>query len=114
MDTYDGEKSAIRFERANDYSPTNRVYLVKIGNKNQFGYLTAYPNDENKLCDYQTSIATETQEYKNQEWKVITKNEYYLLFNTNPAYMRSRLSMPLSLLHVRISEQMMRTLYNGL
>lgn len=89
MDTYDGEKSAIRFERANDYSPTNRVYLVKIGNKNQFGYLTAYPNDENKLCDYQTSIATETQEYKNQEWKVITKNEYYLLFNTNPAYMKS-------------------------
>ena len=89
MDTYDGEKSAIRFERANDYSPTNRVYLVKIGNKNQFGYLTAYPNDENKLCDYQTSIATETLEYKNQEWKVITKNEYYLLFNTNPAYMKS-------------------------
>lgn len=89
MDTYDGEKSAIRFEEANDYSPTNRVYLVKIGNKNQFGYLTAYPNDENKLCDYQTSIATETQEYKNQEWKVITKNEYHLLFNTNPAYMKS-------------------------
>lgn len=89
MDTYDGEKSAIRFERANDYSQTNKVYLVKIGNKNQFGYLTAYPNDENKLCDYQTSIATETQEYKNQEWKVITKNEYYLLFNTNPAYMKS-------------------------
>lgn len=89
MDTYDGEKSAIRFEEANDYSPTNRVYLVKIGNKNQFGYLTAYPNDENKLCDYQTSIATETQEYKNQEWKVITKNEYYLLFNTTPAYMKS-------------------------
>lgn len=89
MDTYDGEKSAIRFEEANDYSPTNRVYLVKIGNKNQFGYLTAYPNDENKLCDYQTSIATETQEYKNQEWKVITKNEYYLLFTTNPAYMKS-------------------------
>lgn len=89
MDTYDGEKSAIRFEKANDYSQTNKVYLVKIGNKNLLGYLTAYPNDENKLCDYQTSIATETQEYKNQEWKVITKNEYYLLFNTNPAYMKS-------------------------
>lgn len=89
MDTYDGEKSAIRFEKANDYSQTNKVYLVKIGNKNLLGYLTAYPNDENKLCDYQTSIATETQEYKNQEWKVITKNEYYLFFNTNPAYMKS-------------------------
>ena len=90
MDTYDGEKSAIRFERANDYSQTNKVYLVKIGNKNLLGYLTAYPNDENKLCDYKTSLATEgTPEYKNQEWKVITKKEYYLLFNTNPAYMKS-------------------------
>lgn len=90
MDTYDGEKSAIRFEEANDYSPTNKVYLVKIGNKNLLGYLTAYPNDENKLCDYQKTLADEsTQEYKNQEWKVITKNEYYLLFNTNPAYMKS-------------------------
>lgn len=90
MDTYDGEKSAIRFEKANDYSATNKVYLVKIGNKNLLGYLTAYPNDENKLCDYQKTLADEsTQEYKNQEWKVITKKEYYLLFNTNPAYMKS-------------------------
>lgn len=90
MDTYDGEKSAIRFEKANDYSQTNKVYLVKIGNKNLLGYLTAYPNDENKLCDYQKTLADEsTQEYKNQEWKVITKKEYYLLFNTTPAYMKS-------------------------
>lgn len=90
MDTYDGEKSAIRFEKAKDYSETNKVYLVKIGNKNLFGYLTAYPNNEDKLCDYQASKATEgTKEYKNQEWKVITKNEYYLLFNTAHAYMKS-------------------------
>ena len=90
MDTYDGEKSAIRFEKANDYSQTNKVYLVKIGNKNVLGYLTAYPNNEDKLCDYQKTLADKsTQEYKNQEWKVITKNEYYLLFNTNPAYMKS-------------------------
>lgn len=90
MDTYDGEKSAIRFEKANDYSATNKVYLVKIGNKNLLGYLTAYPNDENKLCDYQKTLADgNTQEYKNQEWKVIQRKEYYLLFNTNPAYMKS-------------------------
>ena len=89
MDTYDGEKSAIRFEKAKDYSETNKVYLVRIGYNTKLGYLTAYPNNENKLCDYQASIATETQEYKNQEWKVITKNEYYLLFHTNPAYMKS-------------------------
>ena len=91
MDTHDGERSAIRFEKAKeDYSETNKVYFVKIGNNNLFGYLTAYPNDENKLCDYQASKATEgTQEYKNQEWKVITKNEYYKLFNISPANMES-------------------------
>lgn len=91
MDTYDGEKSAIRFEQAKDYdSKTNKVYLVKIGKSTTLGYLTAYPDKENKLCDYQKTLAAEgTQEYKNQEWKVITKNEYYLLFNTNPAYMKS-------------------------
>lgn len=87
------ENCAIRFEKAKDYSETNKVYLVKIYTATrpytQLGYLTAYPNEENKLCDYQTSIATETQKYKNQEWKVITKNEYYLLFNTAPAHMKS-------------------------
>lgn len=87
------ENCAIRFEKAKVYSETNKVYLVKINTLppiKQLGYLTAYPNDENKLCDYETSLATEgTPGYKNQEWKVITKNEYYLLFNTAPAYMKS-------------------------
>ena len=88
------ENCAIKFEKAKDYSATNKVYLVKIHTVkppfDQLGYLTAYPNDENKLCDYKTSLATEdTTEYKNQEWKVITKNEYYLLFNTAPAHMKS-------------------------
>lgn len=88
------ENCAITFEKAKDYSEKNKVYLVKINTATrpitQLGYLTAYPNDENKLCDYATSLAAEgTPEYKNQEWKVITKNEYYLLFNTAPAYMES-------------------------
>ena len=87
------ENCAIRFEKAKDYSETNKVYLVKINTLspiNQLGYLTAYPNDENKLCDYKTSLATEgTQEYENQKWKIITKNEYYQLFNTAPAHMKS-------------------------
>ena len=87
------ENCAIRFEKAKDYSATNKVYLVKIHTAkppfNPWGYLTAYPNDEDKLCDYETSLATEDTQYKNQEWKVITKNEYYLLLNTAPAYMKS-------------------------
>ena len=90
MDTYDGEKSAIRFDKAKGYSEKNKVYLVKIGNTKTLGYLTAYPDNENKLCDYQASKAAEgTLEYKNQEWKVITKNEYYELFNVAPANMKS-------------------------
>lgn len=89
MDQSPSDRSIIIFDKAKDYSETNKVYLVRIGYNTKLGYLTAYPNNENKLCDYQASIATETQEYKNQEWKVITKNEYYLLFNTSPAYMKS-------------------------
>ena len=90
MDQDAGDRSIIRFDKATDYSETNKVYLVKIGNPTTLGYLTAYPGDENKLCDYQKTLAAKgTQEYKNQEWKVITKNEYYLLFNTSPAYMKS-------------------------
>lgn len=87
------ENCAITFEPAEGYSETNKVYLVKINSFNpskQLDYLTAYPNDENKFCNYETNLAAKnTPEYKNQEWKVITKNEYYLLFNTNPAYMKS-------------------------
>ena len=87
------ENCAITFEPAEGYSETNKVYLVKINSFNpskQLGYLTAYPNDENKFCNYETNLAAKnTPEYKNQEWKVITKNEYYLLFHTAPAYMES-------------------------
>ena len=90
MDIYDGERCAIRFDKANGYSETNKVYLVRIGNTKTLGYLTAYPDKENKLCDYQASKAADnTQEYKNQEWKVITKKEYYKLFDVAPANMKS-------------------------
>lgn len=86
------ENCAIRFVKTKDYSDKNKVYLVEINSflpVSHLGYLTAYPNDENKFCDYETNLAEDTLEYKNQEWKVITKNEYYLLFNTIPAYMKS-------------------------
>ena len=90
MDITEVENNVVRFDRANDYSETNKVYLVRIGKTKTLGYLTAYPNNENKLCNYQKALAqVGTPEYKNQEWKVITKNEYYLLFNTAPAHMKS-------------------------
>ena len=87
------ENCVIRFEKAKGYSETNKVYLVRINTLppiKQLGYLTAYPNDEDRLCDYETNLATEgTQKYENQKWKIITKNEYYKLFNTAPANMKS-------------------------
>ena len=90
MDITEEENNVVRFEKASGYSETNKVYLVKIGKTTQLGYLTAYPNNENKPCNYQKTLAAvETQEYKNQEWKVITKNEYYKLFNIAPANMKS-------------------------
>ena len=83
----DWQNCVITFEKGKDYSETsNKVYLVNISKK---GYLTAYPDDENKICNYASKATEGTPEYKNQEWKVITKNEYYLLFHTNPAYMKS-------------------------
>ena len=87
MDRNDAS-SAVIFEQAKDYdSKTNKVYLVKIGSD---GYLTAYPNNEDMFCNYEISQAAEgTKEYKNQEWKIITKNEYYSLFRTAPAHMKS-------------------------
>lgn len=87
------ENCAIKFVKAKGYSEKNKVYLVEINSFlpiTHLGYLTAYPNDENKFCDYETSLATEgTPKYENQKWKVITKNEYYKLFNTAPANMKS-------------------------
>ena len=78
--------SAVTFEKANDYSEKNKVYLVKIGSN---GYLTAYPNNEDMFCNYETKLAEGTKEYKNQEWKIITKTEYHKLFNIAPANMKS-------------------------
>ena len=83
----DWQNCVITFEKGKDYSETNnKVYLVNISKK---GYLTAYPDDENKICNYTSKADESTKEYYNQEWKIITKNEYYELFKTTPANMKS-------------------------
>ena len=83
----DWQNCVITFEKGKDYSETNnKVYLVNISKK---GYLTAYPDDENKICNYASKATEGTPEYKNQEWKIITKNEYYQLFSITPANMKS-------------------------
>ncbi|TFH78775.1 hypothetical protein [Segatella hominis] len=78
--------SKVTFERGKDYTEKNKVYLVNIADQ---GFLTAYPDDEKKICNYASKATEGTQEYKNQEWKVITKNEYYELFKITPANMES-------------------------
>ena len=83
----DWQNCVITFEKGKDYSETNnKVYLVNISKK---GYLTAYPDDENKICNYTGKADESSKEYYNQEWKIITKNEYYELFKTTPANMKS-------------------------
>ena len=82
----DWQNCVITFERGKNYTVTNKVYLVNISKK---GYLTAYPDDENKICNYTSKADESTKEYYNQEWKIITKNEYYQLFKTTPANMKS-------------------------
>ena len=82
----DWQNCVITFEKGKDYTATNKVYLVNIS-KN--GYLTAYPDDENKICNYTSKADESTKEYYHQEWKIITKNEYYQLFKTTPANMKS-------------------------
>ena len=78
--------SKVTFERGKDYTEKNKVYLVNIADQ---WYLTAYPDNEKKICNYASKATEGTQEYKNQEWKVITKNEYYELFKITPANMKS-------------------------
>ena len=78
--------SKVTFKQGEGYSETSKVYLVNIADQ---GFLTAYPDDENKICNYTDEATPGTKEYDNQLWKIITKNEYYELFKTAPANMKS-------------------------
>ena len=78
--------SKVTFKKGEGYSKTSKVYLVNIANQ---GYLTVHPDDENEICNYTGEATPGTKEYDNQLWKIITKNEYYELFKTTPANMKS-------------------------
>ena len=83
------------FIKAPGYSDTNKVYyfvmnrLYKDGQWYQF-YVTAYPptqkDQECNIYNYWPMAVTDSN-YKNQVWKVITKDEYYKLTLANPANM---------------------------
>ena len=75
------------FEKAPDYKDNNKVYYVKTTKNGKDYYVQAYP-EENKYCTFNEKQLTGADaDYKNQEWKIITKSEYYTLVKANPANM---------------------------
>ena len=94
MDRSGSTISKVTFEKAPDYTESNKVYNVKLSftgrGKGDTGYVTAYPTNEDKFCNYETSLyPTSNTSYKNQEWKIITNGEYYELAKANPANMEA-------------------------
>lgn len=87
-----GFQCTVTFEKSSNYTDTNCTYLIKLSSSkyNTQGYLTAYPTNENMYCNYETkAYAPTAANYSNQEWKIISRDEYYLLSRTNPANMAS-------------------------
>ena len=80
------------FEKAPDYSETNKVYYLimnrYVNNKWWTFYVDAFPNNEARDCNINgTKKTIKNADYKTQEWKIITKAEYYTLLKANPANM---------------------------
>lgn len=84
--------TTFRFEKAPDYSDTNKVYYFIMNRyvKNAWYtfYVDAFPGNEALDCNINGTKKTKTDAgYKTQEWKIITKEEYYKLTLLNPANM---------------------------
>lgn len=79
------------FEEAPGYNAKNKVYYVKMKHSNgKYYYVQAYPKDDTKYCNISLTQLTDKNDkdnYKNQVWKIITKEEYYSLLLANPANM---------------------------
>lgn len=87
MDRNGSEKAVFAFEKAKDYSEKNKLYRIKL---NSTYYLTTFPTDSTKLCNLTNApYSDDNPLYKNQEWKVITKKEYFSLATANPATMEA-------------------------
>ena len=85
-------RAQILFEQAPDYAANNKVYYVgmKRESNSSIYYVTAYPDNEARDCNIEsTKRAKESENYKNQEWKLISHDEYYKLAKANPADMES-------------------------
>lgn len=84
--------TTFRFEKAPDYTETNKVYYLimnrYVNSKWWTFYVSAFPNNEACDCNIYnyTNIGSDA-DYQNKEWKIITKAEYYTLLKANPANM---------------------------
>lgn len=79
----------IFFIKAPDYAENNKVYYLKMTeptNDNTVYYIQANP-DEHTLNN--TQLTAKDANYKYQEWKIITRNQYYELLKANPANMEN-------------------------
>lgn len=84
--------TTFRFEKAPDYTETNKVYYLIMNRyvKNAWYtfYVDAFPGNEALDCNINGTKKTKTDAgYKTQEWKIITRKEYYKLTLLNPANM---------------------------
>lgn len=76
------------FVKADGYSEKNKVYRMIV---NRTNYVTTFPGNPNLLCNVAPSYASTDANYKNQVWKIISKQEYYTLALANPATMEALL-----------------------
>ena len=68
----------------------NKVFLIKVTDNKKTSYMTTFPNNTERLCNITTTAyATTNANYKNQVWKIISKQEYYTLALANPATMKA-------------------------
>ena len=75
------------FEKAQGYTENNKLYRIKVSNS----YVTTNPSNPNLLCNITSGYANTDANYKNQVWKIISKQEYYTLALANPATMKALL-----------------------
>lgn len=87
----DSKRHNFVFEKAPDYADNNKVYYLKMTDCDDTSikyYIQANP-DENpdKHTLNKTQLTKDDTDYKYQEWKIITRTEYYELVKANPANM---------------------------
>lgn len=87
----DSKRHNFVFEKAPDYTENNKVYYLKMtdcDNTSIKYYIQANPDENpNKHTLNTTQLTKDNADYKYQEWKIITRKEYYELVKANPANM---------------------------